>query len=69
MVVGIIKPADIVLGDNHGRSASKALVNEIEDFFISEGLSVKINDPYQEDIPPAIMENQKRRSGYSNRDQ
>ncbi len=39
-------PADIVLGDNHGRSASKALVNEIEDFFISEGLSVKINDPY-----------------------
>ena len=39
-------PADIVLGDNHGRSATKALVNEIEDFFISEGLSVKINDPY-----------------------
>lgn len=39
-------PADIVLGDNHGRSANKVLVNEIMGFFISEGLSVKINDPY-----------------------
>ena len=39
-------PADIVLGDNHGRSANKVLVNEIMDFFVSQGLSVKINDPY-----------------------
>ena len=39
-------PADIVLGDNHGRSASTVLVDEIKGFFISEGLSVKINDPY-----------------------
>ena len=39
-------PADIVLGDNHGRSANKVLVNEIMGFFVSQGLSVKINDPY-----------------------